>query len=105
MVVTSDPIRKQDDRPIDEEAATRTVRRVVPRYYTRIVGSYMTKTTPSVMKLDGNVPAAGMMANDDLPPHCLYLHAVDGTKTVDYTGLLAELWASTRHVHRRLNQG
>ena len=85
VVVSSDRRRKTNIRPVDEEMASRTIMRIVPQYYL----------------LDG-VPAAGVLA-DEVPAHCRYLNAPDGTQTVDYTALLAELWASTRHLHRRLS--
>jgi hypothetical protein len=81
----SDGTLKTDAVPVDGAAATRRVRDIQMYHY----------------RLDG-VPTAGVMAQD-LPEVYTMRHPSTGHLTVDYQGLLAELWASVRHGHDRLD--
>lgn len=85
--VTSDRSQKEDVRPLDPAAATELVRAVSPFLY----------------RLDGE-PAAGLMA-DDAPSEYVRRSAGDGTLSLDYHSLVAHLWASVQHAHRRIGQG
>jgi hypothetical protein len=85
LQTTSDGLLKTDVTPVDGVAATRRVRRT-PMYHYR---------------LDG-VPTAGVLAQD-LPDTYTMRHPVTGHLTVDYQGLLAELWASVSFAHDRLD--
>jgi hypothetical protein len=83
--VTSDRTKKTDVIPLVEEDATALVRRLIPRRY----------------KVDGE-SAAGMIA-DEMPAQ--YVRCVPGVATlsVDYNSLMAEMWASLKHAHSRID--
>ena len=57
--------------------------------------------TPRRYKMDGQ-DAAGMLA-DELPGR--YVRCIPGLSTlsVDYNSLLAEIWASLKHAHTRID--
>ena len=83
--VTSDPVKKEDVRPLPEEEANALVQHVAAYRYL----------------LDGR-PAAGVMATD-VPS--AYSHVLpDGTRCVDYNSLVAELWACVRGLSVRLEE-
>ena len=83
--VTSDRSTKTEVAVVVEEEATALVRRMIPRRY----------------KVDGE-SAAGMIA-DELPTQ--YVRSVPGLSTlsVDYNSLMAEMWASLKHAHMRID--
>jgi hypothetical protein len=82
--VTSDAGEKQNLQPMVGDDAEQLVRRIVPHRYL----------------LDGR-PAAGVLAQD--VPVSYTTHSPDGTLSVDYTALLAELWGAVRHLVQRVD--
>ena len=83
--VTSDSTEKADVSVVGEEEATALVRSVTPRRY----------------KVDGH-SAAGVLAQE--VPH-RYVRRIPGmpTLSVDYNSLMAEMWASLKHAHTRID--
>ena len=82
--VTSDATQKQEAQPLSDADAERLVRNLVPYRYV----------------IDGR-PAAGVLAQD--VPASYTRRLSDGTLTVDYTSLLAELWGAVRHLSQRVD--
>ena len=81
--VTSDRSQKQNITPLPDHEGTELVRHLMPYRYT----------------INGR-PAAGLMA-DEVPAS--YTHR-NTTLSVDYNSLIAELWASVRDAHARLDR-
>jgi hypothetical protein len=82
--VTSDAREKENMTPLDEARAADLVRRTGTYRYT----------------LDGRM-AAGVAAQEVPPEYTSTMP--DGSLTVDYNALVAELWASVRHLLRRVD--